>query len=156
MMRKCARARSRILTPSATSPAACRDAGFLLLEVLIAFIIAGAAIAVLLQAGASGLNATRTASLYQEAVARARSHLDAAVHGPALVPGDNQGDDGGGYHWRVRVAPSATTTLQPHGTSGRSGLPVTLYAISVWIAWRDGNGSRDVRLDTEQIGQNRQ
>jgi general secretion pathway protein I len=151
--RRCASGPGRILTSSTISDPPRHSAGFTLLEVLIAFIIAGAAIAALMQAGAIGLRATRDASLQQEAVARARSHLDAAVHGAELVAGDNQGDDGGGYRWRVRVTPTATTALQPHGTAGRSGIPVTLYAVSVWIAWRDGGSSRDVRLDTEQVGE---
>ena len=48
-------------------------AGFTLLEVLIALIIASIAIAALMRAGAAGLSATDTASRYEEAVARARS-----------------------------------------------------------------------------------
>jgi general secretion pathway protein I len=128
------------------------DSGFTLLEVLIAFVIAGLGIAALMQAGAGGLRATHAAARYEEAIARARSHLAAATHGAPLVPGDNQGDDGGGYHWRVRVTPAATTTLQRIGGVRRPATPITLYAVSVWISWREGAATRDVRLDTEQIG----
>jgi general secretion pathway protein I len=128
-------------------------AGFTLLEVLIAFIIAGLAIAALMQAGGSGLAATKAAVRYEEAVSRARSHLASATHGAALAPSDNHGDDGRGFLWRVRVTPIATTTLQPLGPLRRPGVPVTLYAVSVWITWRDGNADRTVRLDTEQIGE---
>jgi general secretion pathway protein I len=123
-----------------------------LLEVLIALLIAGLAIAALLQAGAAGLGATRAATRYEEAVARARSHLDAATHSGTLGPRDNRGDDGGGFHWRLRVAPIASTTIQRAGVVQRTGATVTLYSVTVWIFWGDGNSQRNVRLDTEQIG----
>jgi general secretion pathway protein I len=126
-----------------------RSSGFTLLEVLIASIIAGAALAILIRAAEGGLSATRTAARYEEAVVRARSHLDAALHGTVLAPRDNQGDDGGGFRWRVRVAPSATTA------PGAPAAAVTLYAVSVWIAWHDGGKGRDVRLDTLQVGAGR-
>ncbi len=129
-----------------------RTAGFTLLEVLIAFIIAALALAALMRAGMSGLSATRVATRYEEAVARARSHLSAAAHGATLAPGDNQGDDGGGFHWRVRVSPVATITPPPLSPLRQSGPPITLYAVSVWIIWHDGGTSREVQLDTEQIG----
>jgi hypothetical protein len=34
-----------------------------------------------------------------------------------------------------------------------SSFPLTLFAVSVSIAWRDGGTPRTVQLDTEQIGQ---
>jgi general secretion pathway protein I len=116
-----------------------------LLEVLIALIIAGAALAVLFHAGGGALTATRTATRYAEAVARARSHLAAALHGEALAPRDTTGDDGGGFQWRMRIAPLAATSTESDGA------PITLYEVSVWIGWRDGT-ERDVRLVTQQVG----
>jgi general secretion pathway protein I len=146
---------SQEMTParSATVALPPDPGGFTLLEVVIAVIIAGIAIVALLRAGANALNATHTASRVQDAVTRAQSHLDAVLYGAVLVPGDSQGDDGDGFHWRVRVTPTAATTIGPHGAARRSGPAVTLYAVSVWIGWRDGGARRDVRLDTEQIGQ---
>jgi general secretion pathway protein I len=146
---------SPVRTPARTATVVLpRDrAGFALLEVVIAVIIAGIAIAALLRAGAIALNTTHTASRVQDAVTRAQSHLDAVLYGVVLVPGDSEGDDGDGFHWRVRVTPAAATTIGSHGAARRSGPAVTLYAVSVWIAWRDGGARRDVRLDTEKIGQ---
>jgi general secretion pathway protein I len=126
-------------------------AGFTLLEVLIALIIASIAIAALMRAGAAGLSATDTASRYEEAVARARSHLEAASHGTRLIPSDNQGSDGGGFRWRVRVARVAATAIQPFGPGLRPPVPVALYQISVWIFWGSGGAVRAVRLDTDQV-----
>jgi general secretion pathway protein I len=132
---------------------AARDSGFTLLEVVIAFVIAALALAALVRAGGSALYATQTASRYQEAVSRAESHLAATTHGPPLRAGDNQGDDGGGFHWRVRVARADATTLPPLGLLRRAALPITLYAVTVWISWGDAAHRRAVRLYTEQIGQ---
>lgn len=128
----------------------------MLLEVIVAFIIAALALSVLFHAGLAGVHAAQAASHYEQAVARARSHLTLAVHASPFVAGDWQGDDGGGFSWHLRVAPTASTTVRPVYAvtpRGSTTFPVTLYAVSVWIAWRDGDTAREVRLDTEQIGQ---
>jgi general secretion pathway protein I len=130
-----------------------RTAGFTLLEVLTAFVIAGLAIAALMQAVGSGLTSSHAAARYREAVSRARSHLDVAMHGTALVPADTQGDDGGGFHWHLRVTPAASTTGQPPGLARRTDTAVTLYAVSVTISWRDGHSTREVRLDSAQVAE---
>jgi general secretion pathway protein I len=129
-----------------------QTAGFTLLEVMVAFIIASLALAALMRAGASGLAATRAATQYEQAISRAQSRLDAATHGSVLTPADNQGDDGGGFHWRVRITPVASTAIRQLGTIPRPPLPVTLYAVTVWISWQDGDTTRDVQLTTEQVG----
>lgn len=132
-----------------------RQAGFTLLEVTIALIIAGIAAMALLQAVGSGLHATQIASRYDQAIVRARSHMASAVHGGVLTAGEWRGDDGGGFRWHLRVAPVASAALRPLGLIGpraQSSVPVTLYGVTVWIGWDDGGSERQVRLDTEQIG----
>lgn len=118
-----------------------RDAGFALLEALVAFAIAALALAVLFRGALDGLAATHIAGRYEEAVARARSRL--AGIGPAPLAGDRQGDDGGGYHWHVRVVPVATTRTAP---------PTALYAVSVAISWGADGEQRVVDLETERLG----
>ena len=114
------------------------EAGFTLLEALIAFAIAAFALAALLQGALTGLRATQTATRTEEALARARSHL-AALEAAPLASADQRGD-GGGFAWRLRVAPEATS----------GGL--TLYAVSIAVAWRDGGTLREVRLETHRLG----
>ena len=124
--------------------------GFTLLEVLIAFVIAALALGVMLEVAVESLNASRTAARYDEALVRARSHLTMATHGGALMPGDWQGDDGGGYRWRIHVA----TVSLGAGRSADAPAPLlALYAVTVWITWHDGDHERQVRLDTEPVGQ---
>ena len=80
-----------------------RQRGFTLLEVLIALVIAGIALATVFRAASENISATGAAARYQEAVSRARSHLDGTSVN--LTFGEQEGDDGGGFHWRVRGAP---------------------------------------------------
>jgi general secretion pathway protein I len=131
------------------------QAGFTLLEVIIALIIAGMAAAALMAAVGIGLRATRTATMVDQALVRAKSRLAAATHGARLVAGDTRGDDGGGFRWRLHVAPMASAVIRPTGVVGprrAASVPVVLYAVSVWIGWDDGGTEREVRLDTEHIG----
>ncbi len=127
------------------------ERGFTLLEVMVAFVIASLALAVLLPGAFDGLRSARIAGRYEEAVARARSHLaslDSRVM--RLTPGVQQGDDGNGFRWQSRVAPIATTiatTSDPNALPGAIATKATLYAVSVTVSWA-GHG---VRLDTERV-----
>ncbi len=128
--------------------------GFTLLEVLIALAIAGLALGVLFQGTIAGLAATQAAGRYEEALERARSHLAALAGSGALAPVDDEGDDGGGYRWRHHVAvlttdASALGSLRP---SQAAGPPITLYAVSVAIAWTADGSERGVTLETERLG----
>ena len=130
--------------------------GFMLLEVLVAFVIAALALDVLFNVGLTGLHAAHVASHFEQAVARARSHLAMAVRDTPLIAGDWTGEDGGGFRWHLRVVPVAATSVRPVFAATQHGatvFPLTLYMVSVVISWHDGNRLREVRLDTEQIGQ---
>jgi len=132
------------------------EQGFVLLEVIIAFVIAALALAVLYHAGITGLRSTAAAAHYEQAVARARSHLTLADHASPLMAGNWSGDDGGGYLWHLRVTPIASTTVRPITALMRPGsanFPLTLYAITVWITWHDARATRVVQLNTQEIGQ---
>jgi type II secretory pathway pseudopilin PulG len=100
-----------------------RDRGFMLLEMLIAFAIAAMALAVLVRGAMAGLGTASVAGHYEEALTRARSRLAAA--GAHLVAADN----GGGFHWRVRIAPLAATTAGSDAASGPDAGRVTLFSV---------------------------
>ena len=126
--------------------------GFTLLEILIAFAIAAAALSMLVQAAAEGRRAVATALRYEDAVSRARSHLDGAY--AALVPGDQDGSDGRGFRWRVAVR--ALESTGKRDAAGRQvantdGFVLTLYAVTVWITWKEGGNERAVRLDSKRL-----
>jgi general secretion pathway protein I len=112
------------------------EAGFTLLEVLAAFVIAALATLVLCQAGFSGAAESAAAARYEEAVARAQSRLAAVGRLGPLRPEIQSGDDGGGYHWQLRV------------TARQAGGGLALYAVQVTERF----GNREVTLRTEMLG----
>jgi len=124
--------------------------GFTLLEVLVALAIASIALIGLFQAGSGGLFAADTAVRAEEAVQRAESHLAAVGRDAALVQGEFNDDDGGGYHWRLRVQPVATRpVLAPQGNTPATA---TLFEVEVAISWPGRAGDRSVVLKTLRPG----
>ena len=123
------------------------DAGFTLLEVLVAFVIAALALGVLFGGGIGGLNAVNAAARYDEALSRAQSHLAEASAGPDYQPQDRQGDEGGHYHWRLRVQQLATAAAADPTKPGPA-----LFGISVAVSWPDGARTRSVALQTQRVG----
>jgi general secretion pathway protein I len=113
-----------------------RDAGFTLLEVMAAFVIAALASIVLYQAGFNGAAEAATAARTQEAVVRTQSRLASIGVLTALQPEQLSGDDGGGFRWRLSIAPA-----QANG-------PLTLYNVQVTESF----GNRQVTLTTKRLG----
>lgn len=131
-----------------------RQAGFTLLEVLIAFVIAALALGVMFDAVLGGLRATQTASRYQEAVSLAKSHL-AAVTTAGLGGREARGDDGHGFTWRLQIAPVGSVTLARNADLEPADAPAmraTLYSVSVTVLWTADGGQRQVRLDSARVG----
>jgi general secretion pathway protein I len=122
-----------------------RVRGFSLLEVLVAFLIVGLALAALTSAARTGTLFTRVSAHTREAVSRARSHLDTS--GRDIHLGEQSGDDGGGFTWRTGTVPAATSPP----ADGR-GVPLVLYHIWADISWGMDGGRRHVRLDTLRLG----
>jgi general secretion pathway protein I len=126
------------------------EAGFTLLEVVVAVAIAGLALVGMFQAGSGGLFAVDTAARAEEAVQRAQSHLAAVGRDAALVQGDASGDDGGGYRWRLQVQPAA----QRQGVAADGVTPqnATLFSVQVSISWQSRGHERAVTLQTLRLG----
>lgn len=123
--------------------------GFTLLEVLVAFVIAALALAVLYSGGIEGLVATRTATRRDEAVARATARLEAMCHGARLTPGLQSGDDGSGYSWRTQVQVADSALLARGGADdSHPKLRLTLFSVGVMIAWPGGLRPHAVSLAT--------
>jgi general secretion pathway protein I len=126
------------------------EAGFTLLEVVVAVAIAGLALVALFQAGGGGLFATDTAARAEEALQRAQSHLAAVGRDAALVQGDSSGDDGGGYRWHLQVMPAAQR--QTVAADGVTPQNATLYSVRVSVSWRSRGHERAVELQTLRLG----
>jgi general secretion pathway protein I len=126
------------------------EAGFTLLEVVVALVIASLALVALFQAGSGGLFAVDTAARAEEALQRAQSHLAAVGRNAALVQGESSGDDGGGYRWQLRIEP----VMQRQGLAADQFTvqTTTLFAVQVAISWRDRGHERAVVLRTLRLG----
>ena len=131
-----------------------RPAGFALLGVLVAFVIAALALGVLFQAALDGLRAVQEAGQYEVALSRAHSHLAAIGRGGPLIRGTRQGDDdgGGGFTWRSRIDLLAVVPVaRGDATAMQTGPHVGLYAVGVAISWHAGRREREVVLRTQQV-----
>jgi general secretion pathway protein I len=126
------------------------DAGFTLLEVVVALAIAGLALVGLFAAGSGGLFAVDTAARAEEAVERARSHLAAIGRNAALTEGESQGDDGGGFHWKIRVQPVASRRAPAPDVAAQ--VAISLYAVEVDIGWEEKGRQKQVVLKTLRLG----
>lgn len=132
------------------------DGGFTLLEVLVAFVIAAAALGLLFDAAGDGISAVSRAGLTEEAVSRAKSHLAALGRDVSLADGTFEGNDGAGFHWRIGITPVATAT--PTNTLSAGGprqKPLTLYTVEVSVSWREGGRDHEVVLRSERLAARR-
>jgi hypothetical protein len=64
------------------------------------------------------------------------------------LQGESEGDDGGGFRWRLRISPIASRQV----VSGGSASATTLFDIDVAISWRSASGERSVILRTRRLG----
>src|SRR5437763_1213556 len=127
-----------------------RGRGFTLLEVVVALAIAALALVGLFRAGSDGVFAADTASRTEEALQRAQSRLAAVGLDAALVQGDFEGDDGGGYRWRLRVQPAALRQVPTPGAG--SAATMRLFDVEVAISWPSRGHDRTVALKTRRVG----
>jgi general secretion pathway protein I len=124
------------------------EAGFTLLEVVVATAIAALALVALFQSGSAGLFTAGEATRVAEAVDRAQSHLAAIADAGTLAPSETEGDDGGGYHWRLSARPIAS---RPAATLGPGGAATMLYDIRVTVSWGGRRHPRSVELESRRI-----
>jgi hypothetical protein len=59
------------------------------------------------------------------------------------VPGEQEGDDGGGFRWHVRYETLATDPSADNRSAA------TLFAVSVRITWGRSGSASEVRVDSE-------
>jgi general secretion pathway protein I len=123
--------------------------GFTLIEVMVAFIIAALALSLLFQAASSSGTAAHQAGYYEEAVSRAKSHMATVGRESDIAPGEQAGDDGGGYRWQIKITPSAVAQ-PPDGATPEKNL--ALYNVEVSVSWTDGGRPHSVVLHTQRTG----
>ena len=121
-----------------------RQAGFSLLEILVAFTILATVITVLLQIFAGGLRNLRVGDEYMAAVTIAEARLAEIGRSVPVVPGETGGAVGK-YRWQAAILPYATSALPEDAE-------VSLYAVDVTVRWEEGRRERSLKLTSLRPG----
>jgi general secretion pathway protein I len=129
-------------------PADGSEWGFTLIEVTVALAVAGLGLVLIIGAAGTGLGNANVADRYIVAARRAQSHLAMVGIIAPLRAGEQSGDDGGGYSWRVKI--SEPVLHAPGSDAADKGLG--LYTVDVTISWRDGFSTRNVSLQSKRLG----
>lgn len=126
-----------------------RDAGFTLIEVLVALAVAGVVLAAIAGVFGSSVTGQETAGNAAAALAVAEAHMADAEAAAVLQPGHSTGVFAGRYRWRVVVAPYKDADAGPVDPLAST---LRLLRIDVTVAWADGNSRRRIALDTLRLG----
>lgn len=118
------------------------DAGFTLLEVLVAFALLAVAFGVLLEAFGGALKGAARTDEMRIATALARTTLAATGAEIPLEAGERRGTSANGLAWHVHMV--------RHGDP-RAEMPVAAYEIAVTVSWHDGSATRSFRLRTLRL-----
>jgi general secretion pathway protein I len=115
------------------------DAGFTLIEMLVALMVMIAAATMLYRGFSGGLRAAATADGAEAALLVAQSRLAAAGVETPLAAGEQAGRDGAvDWHIAVRPYPSGDATAAPQA-----------FWITATVAWREKrDGGRSLHLTT--------
>ncbi|HWY62819.1 MAG TPA: prepilin-type N-terminal cleavage/methylation domain-containing protein [Rhizomicrobium sp.] len=129
-------------------PARRARSGFTLIEVLVALAIAAIGLSFFLSATGVGLQNVVVADQYIVATRIAQSRLAQVGLTVPLKAGNYSGDDRGGFHWQVDIAPPLT-----YAKGSDTGPAVLgLYPVNVRVRWRSGVSWKEISLPSERIG----
>ncbi|MDH5748306.1 MAG: prepilin-type N-terminal cleavage/methylation domain-containing protein [Rhodospirillales bacterium] len=123
------------------------EAGFTLVEVLVAFVILSVFLGVLYQTFSYGLRGSDNARQYSTAVLYAESLLADFESEKLLAEGESEGDLSDGFHWKTSVR-----ALETNGESSVGLKTVTSYDVEVTVYWKFGTEVKSIALQTIRFG----
>jgi general secretion pathway protein I len=115
-----------------------KQAGFTLLELLVAFVIMAFSLGMLYQASGGAVRSVGDTEQYARATVLAQSLLNAKSAVPET--GWNESGESAGLAWTVRSAPYGNASSNP-------SVP-RLHEIQIVISWTNWRGSREMQLST--------
>jgi len=121
------------------------EAGFTLVEVIVALAILSLGLSVLLGVISGSLRQTADAARMAEASALAQSLLAEVGTDLQIKPEDSFGQFPNGYRWHLKMQPYG-------GVKEREVWPVGAYQISTEVEWEEGTGRRSYALTTLRLG----
>ena len=130
------------------------EAGFSLIEVVVALALLGMALAVLTDSVRTGLATASRSAAIEPPLAVAEAKLAAVGVTAPLVTGSTSGAETSGIRWRVAVDDYNDDGFD--GPSGdTSGVP-KLYRVRVTVTWLQGGTPRSLDLDSLRLAMPRQ
>jgi general secretion pathway protein I len=130
------------------------QAGFSLLEVLVAFVILALTATALFRLFSGALGNASAADDYSRAVLVAESVLAEAAAAKPLREATQQGTaDDGRIEWTTRVAPYVAPDVNPDVERASEAMTTRLYRVSVDVTFPSpAGGRRSLALATTRIG----
>ncbi len=126
--------------PSIPDDGQASEAGFTLVEVVVALAILALSLSVLLNVISNGIRQTDSARRMAEAGSLAQSLLAKLGTEMPIQEGQTSGEFPDGFRWRVRA--------ERYGDAeDRQDWPVAAYAVSVEALWGDASAERLVALN---------
>jgi general secretion pathway protein I len=147
------RARSRVSVAELLCDAVCRkrsladqsdEAGFTLVEVIVALAMLSVGLTVLLGMISSGIGRTGTAERTAEAASLAQSLLAEAGTELAVGAEERNGTFPHGYRWHLM--------MQPYRTRDDAERRIQLYRVAAQVDWGEGTDRRSFALSTLRLG----
>ena len=123
-----------------------RQAGYTLVEVLVAFVILALALTVLLRIFSGGLRNVSVSSDYATATLIAESRLAATGIDVPLRPGESSGSEGERFEWTVSVQ-----DYEPWPGYRSAANGVDAFRVDVKVEWPHGDNTRRVALSTIRL-----
>lgn len=129
------------------------QAGYTLIEVIVAFALLALALALLLGTLSGATRQVRWAGDAGRAALHAQSLLDRQGIDAPIRAGQQSGDfDGGRYRWSLDTRPWVDPDLPPATTPSTPGSQ-RLYALTLAVEWGDGGPRQRLVLDTLRLVQ---
>ena len=131
------------------------DAGFSVLEVLVAFVIVALVVTALFRLFGGALGNAAAADEWTRAMLVAQSRLTlAASTTPLRETSDAGADESGTLRWRTSVLPYVPPDVDPDVERASEPMSTRLYRIRVDVSFAGGDGrERNVSLSTLKIGE---
>ncbi len=121
-----------------------REAGFSLLEVVVAFAILALSLGLLIQVFSQAMNTTVLSGTYSRAATLAEARLNSVGVEIDLEPGTHSGEPEDGLGWQVSIEP-----YDPGELPWEPALePLLVTAV---VFWDDARGRRQVSLSTLRL-----
>jgi general secretion pathway protein I len=126
------------------------EAGFTLVEIIVAFTITALILGAMYQLFSTGVRSGTAASSYGEAVMIAESTLDTFGTFRPLVPGEVR-DVVGGRFVRLAVVRARPDLVETAGGDATAAAAPMLYQIDIEVTWTEARRTRSVSLTTLRV-----